>query len=53
VVGGIYQSTETTTVNQTPFLSKIPLLGYLFKNKATSSQNNELLLFITPRIVKS
>jgi type IV pilus secretin PilQ/predicted competence protein len=53
VVGGIYQSTETTTVNQTPFLSKIPLLGYLFKSKATSSQNNELLLFITPRIVKS
>ena len=53
VVGGIYQSTETTTVNQTPFLNKIPLLGYLFKNKATSSQNNELLLFITPRIVKS
>jgi type IV pilus assembly protein PilQ len=53
VVGGIYQSTETTTVNQTPFLSKLPILGYLFKNKATNSQNNELLLFITPRIVKS
>ena len=53
VVGGIYQSTETTTVNQTPFLSKIPILGFLFKNKAVNSQNNELLLFITPRIVKS
>ena len=53
VVGGIYQSTENTTVNQTPFLSKIPILGYLFKSKAVSSQNNELLLFITPRIVKS
>jgi type IV pilus assembly protein PilQ len=53
VVGGIYQSTETTTVNQTPFLSKIPIFGYLFKSKASNSQNNELLLFITPRIVKS
>lgn len=53
VVGGIYQSTETTTVNQTPFLSKLPILGYLFKNKAVNSQNNELLLFITPHIVKS
>jgi type IV pilus assembly protein PilQ len=53
VVGGIYQSTENTTVNQTPFLSKIPILGYLFKNKSVSTQNNELLLFITPRIVKS
>ena len=53
VVGGIYQSSETTTKNQTPFLSKIPVLGYLFKNKAVDSRNNELLLFITPRIVKS
>jgi type IV pilus assembly protein PilQ len=53
VVGGIYQSTETTTQNQTPFLNKIPVLGYLFKQKAIDTRNNELLLFITPRIVKS
>ena len=53
VVGGIYQSTETTTQNQTPFFSKIPILGYLFRQKAVDSRNNELLLFITPRIVKS
>jgi type IV pilus secretin PilQ/predicted competence protein len=53
VVGGIYQSTETTTQNQTPFLNKVPILGYLFKQKAIDTRNNELLLFITPRIVKS
>jgi type IV pilus assembly protein PilQ len=53
VVGGIYQSTETNTENRTPFLSQIPLLGYLFRSKAVDSRNNELLLFITPRIVKS
>jgi type IV pilus assembly protein PilQ len=53
VVGGIYQSSESQTQNQTPFLSQIPVLGYLFKSKATRTQNNELLLFITPRIVKS
>jgi type IV pilus secretin PilQ/predicted competence protein len=53
VVGGIYQSSETSTNNETPFLSKIPVLGYLFKSKAVDSRNNELLLFITPRIVKS
>ena len=53
VVGGIYQATETTTQNQTPFFSKIPVLGYLFKQKAVDTRNNELLLFITPRIVKS
>ena len=53
VVGGIYQSTETTSQQSTPFLSKIPILGYLFKSKFVDSRNNELLLFITPRIVKS
>ena len=53
VVGGIYQSTETTSQGSTPFLSKIPILGYLFKSNFTDSRNNELLLFITPRIVKS
>jgi type IV pilus assembly protein PilQ len=53
VVGGIYQSTETSSQNSTPFFSKIPILGYLFRNKFVDSRNNELLLFITPRIVKS
>ncbi len=53
VVGGIYQSSETSTQNQTPFLSRLPVLGYLFKSKAVDTRNNELLLFITPRIVKS
>ena len=53
VVGGIYQSTETIDEDRTPFLGKIPILGYLFRSKADEQQNNELLLFITPRIVKS
>jgi type IV pilus assembly protein PilQ len=53
VVGGIYQSQEFTNRESTPFLSKIPILGYLFKNKRVDLTNNELLLFITPRIVKS
>jgi len=52
VIGGIYQSTEQSSENSTPFLSKIPILGYLFRNKFTTSQNNELLIFITPRIIK-
>jgi type IV pilus assembly protein PilQ len=53
VVGGIYQSTETSSRDSTPFLGKIPILGYLFRHNLTDTQNNELLLFITPRIVKS
>ena len=52
VVGGIYQSNEQTSQSSTPFLGKIPILGYLFRNRFTTSTNNELLLFITPRIVK-
>jgi type IV pilus assembly protein PilQ len=53
VVGGIYQSQEFLNRESTPFLGKIPILGYLFKNKRVDMNNNELLLFITPRIVKS
>jgi len=52
VIGGIYQSNEQTTQSSTPFLGKLPILGYLFRNRFVSSTNNELLLFITPRIVK-
>jgi type IV pilus assembly protein PilQ len=53
VIGGIYQSNETTSQSRTPFLGDIPLLGYLFRNRGISTTNQELLLFITPRIVKS
>jgi type IV pilus secretin PilQ/predicted competence protein len=53
VVGGIYQSSEFVNEDKTPVLGNLPLLGYLFRRKGTSNTNNELLLFITPRIVKS
>jgi type IV pilus assembly protein PilQ len=52
VIGGIYQNSETVSVNSTPVLGQIPLLGYLFRQKGRSTSNNELLLFITPRITK-
>jgi len=52
VIGGIYQSNEQTSQSRTPFLSQIPLLGYLFRNRFVTSNSNELLLFITPRIIK-
>jgi type IV pilus secretin PilQ/predicted competence protein len=52
VIGGIYQSNEQTSQSSTPFLGKLPLLGYLFRNRFIQSTNNELLLFITPRIIK-
>ncbi|MEO5761931.1 MAG: type IV pilus secretin PilQ [Vicinamibacteria bacterium] len=52
VIGGIYQGQETLARQNTPFLSQIPVLGLLFKNSSTQSTNNELLIFITPRIVR-
>jgi type IV pilus assembly protein PilQ len=52
VIGGIYQSNEQTAQSSTPFLGRIPILGYLFRNRFVTSTNNELLLFVTPRITK-
>jgi type IV pilus assembly protein PilQ len=53
VIGGIFQSNEQTSQNVTPFLGRVPILGYLFRNRFVTNTNNELLLFITPRIIKS
>ena len=53
VIGGIYFSSQETRQGRTPVLHKVPLLGWLFKNDLTNNQNNELLIFITPRILKS
>ena len=53
VIGGIYQSNEQTSQGRTPFLSNLPILGTLFRNRFITNTNNELLLFITPRIIKS
>ena len=52
VIGGIYFSSQEARESRTPVLHKVPLLGWLFKNDLTNNQNNELLIFITPRIIK-
>jgi type IV pilus assembly protein PilQ len=53
VIGGIYQSTENTSRAQTPILGNIPILGYLFRNRSLRTENAELMIFVTPRIIKS
>jgi type IV pilus assembly protein PilQ len=50
VIGGIYEHTTVDTKNTVPFLSKVPLLGLLFKSSSTRDDVEELLVFITPRI---
>jgi len=52
VIGGIIKSTESDAKSGIPGLSKIPLLGWLFRNKSTSKDDEELLIFITPRIIQ-
>lgn len=52
VIGGIYQGQESLAKQNTPFLSQIPVLGLLFKNNTTRNSTTELLIFITPRIVR-
>jgi type IV pilus secretin PilQ/predicted competence protein len=53
VIGGIYVSQEQVSNDRTPVLSRIPLLGWLFKRDTLNDQSTELLIFITPRIIKS
>ncbi|HMK14212.1 MAG TPA: type IV pilus secretin PilQ [Burkholderiales bacterium] len=52
VIGGIYIQNKTTTVNKIPLLGDIPFLGALFRNTADQDNRSELLVFITPRILK-
>ncbi len=51
VLGGIFQLTDTNTITKVPLLGDVPLLGYLFRNTAKSTQKSELLIFITPTTV--
>ncbi len=52
VIGGIYRSEDSVTRERVPFLHQIPILGSIFKNFARTKQTRELLIFITPRIIK-
>jgi type IV pilus assembly protein PilQ len=52
VMGGIFVSTENTATDRTPVLHRIPLLGWLFRRDSTSDDSRELLIFITPRILR-
>jgi len=52
VIGGIYNSQESMTQDRTPLLHRVPLLGWLFKNDTNRESQDELLIFITPKILK-
>jgi type IV pilus assembly protein PilQ len=52
VIGGIFENREQQQNEGVPFLSKIPLLGWLFRKDSASDESRELLIFITPRILR-
>lgn len=51
VIGGVFSTEESESQSRVPGFSKIPLLGYLFRNSSRNMTRNELLVFITPHIV--
>ncbi|WP_303293348.1 type IV pilus secretin PilQ [Marinobacter sp. ST-43] len=53
VLGGIFQSEVATQTTKTPFLGDIPYLGRLFKRTEHINERSELLIFITPKIIKN
>jgi type IV pilus assembly protein PilQ len=52
VIGGIYGSSENKIESRVPGLGRIPLLGWLFKTESIKETNEELLIFITPRVIR-
>lgn len=53
ILGGIFQEAERQDETAIPWISKIPILGYLFKQEAKSKDKTELLIFLTPTLVNS
>ena len=52
VIGGIFVSREQASTEKVPFLSRIPLVKWLFRADSVTDESRELLIFITPRIVR-
>jgi type IV pilus assembly protein PilQ len=52
VLGGIYERSKTKSVVRVPFLGSIPLIGKLFQQQTIKDNRKELLIFVTPRIIK-
>lgn len=52
VLGGVYETELRDTVNKVPVLGDIPGLGYLFRSRSNTNNNAELLIFVTPKILR-
>ncbi|MBE9563176.1 MAG: type IV pilus secretin PilQ [Proteobacteria bacterium] len=52
VLGGVYERSERNVMRKVPFFSDLPLIGALFRHKSRTSAKSELLIFVTPKILK-
>ena len=52
VIGGVYEFSDTSEISKVPFLGDIPVLGNLFRNKNRSKSKAELLVFVTPKVMR-
>ncbi|MHC8337130.1 type IV pilus secretin PilQ [Pseudomonas sp. HLT2-19-2] len=53
VIGGVFSNTQSKVVDKVPFLGDVPYLGRLFRRDVVSEKKSELLVFLTPRIMKN
>src|SRR5215469_3048082 len=53
VIGGVIQTNNAVNISQVPLLGNIPALGELFKHRTVNTSNQELIFFITPRIIQT
>jgi type IV pilus assembly protein PilQ len=53
VIGGVIQTVNSININQVPLLGNLPILGNLFKHVVVNTSNQELIFFITPRIIQT
>jgi len=51
VLGGIYETTQNSTINKVPLLGDLPLIGWLFRNTQVTNNKDELLIFVTPKLM--
>ncbi len=52
VLGGVYEQTKSHKINRIPFFGDLPVIGALFRNKFDENNKSELLIFVTPKILK-
>ena len=52
VIGGVYEFSDSTDIRKVPFLGDIPIIGNLFRTKNRTKEKAELLVFVTPKVMR-